>query len=65
MRTNIEIDEKKIDSIMQLTGLSSKKKIVDLALECYIAKMSKFAFLEMKGKVEWEEYTEGVERLKN
>lgn len=54
MRTNIEIDEKKIDALRELTHLKTKKEIVDVALESYIAKMSKLALLEMKGKVDWE-----------
>ncbi|WP_341226008.1 type II toxin-antitoxin system VapB family antitoxin [uncultured Arcticibacterium sp.] len=54
MRTNIEIDQKKIEVLRQLTGLKTEKDIVDQALEAYIAKMSKLALFEMKGKVSWK-----------
>jgi hypothetical protein len=36
MRTTIEIDEQLLNYAMQLTGIKSKSKIVDLALRTFI-----------------------------
>ncbi|MCA0363595.1 MAG: type II toxin-antitoxin system VapB family antitoxin [Bacteroidetes bacterium] len=54
MRTNIEIDEGVILKAIELSGLKTKKAVVDQALKDFLAKQSKLNLLKLEGKLEWE-----------
>lgn len=54
MRTNIEIDEGVIQKAIELSGLKTKKAVVDQALKDFLAKQSKLNLLKLEGKLEWE-----------
>lgn len=55
MRTNIEIDENKIEKIRDLNqNLRTKKEIIDIALSELIDTMRRQRLREMRGKVGWE-----------
>ena len=53
MRTNIEIDDKLIKDALKLSGLKSKKEIVNTALEEYVKARKRQALKNLQGKVEW------------
>jgi Arc/MetJ family transcription regulator len=55
MRTNIEIDDDVLKELMALTGVKTKRQIVDDALRQQLrrTKAAK-AILELAGTVEWE-----------
>ncbi|MEP6926304.1 MAG: type II toxin-antitoxin system VapB family antitoxin [Ginsengibacter sp.] len=52
-RTNIEIDDKLIKDALKLSGLKSKKEIVNTALEEYVKARKRRALKNLQGKVEW------------
>lgn len=54
IRTNIEIDEKLIAEARKLTGLSTKKAIVERALEELVRREREREVLSYFGKLKWE-----------
>lgn len=54
MRTNIEIDEKLIEEARRITGLPSKKAIVEAALQEMIRRARQREVADYFGKFEWE-----------
>lgn len=54
MRTNIEIDDRVMKEVLQLTGARTKREAVDLALRELVARHRRFGLLKLKGKVRWE-----------
>lgn len=54
MRTNIVIDEDLIQEAMRLTGLSTKRAVVERALETLVRLAGQRAVLELEGKIHWE-----------
>ena len=53
MRTNVEIDDELIAEAQQLTGLKTKREVVDAALRMLI-RIEKANILDLAGKVTWE-----------
>ena len=55
MRTNIDIDDKLLDEARAVTGLKTKKAVVDEALRRLVrCKRQIEAIKALKGTVEWE-----------
>ena len=54
MRTNIEIDDKLMARAMELTGLRTKRAVVDAALRELVECRSRQKLLEAAGKYPWE-----------
>jgi Arc/MetJ family transcription regulator len=54
MRTNIDIDDELIEEAQRLSGLRTKKAVVDKALETFIRCARERAALGMFGKLQWE-----------
>jgi Arc/MetJ family transcription regulator len=54
MRTNIEIDEKLMDEILQKTSIKTKKEAVDTALREFLRKIKLQELADLEGKVKWE-----------
>lgn len=54
MRTNIDIDDKLIEEARRLTGLPTKKAIVEAALEEMIRRAREREALDYFGKLKWE-----------
>ena len=55
MRTNVEIDESKIDKIRDLNqNLRTKKEIIDIALSELINTMRRQQLRNMRGKGGWD-----------
>jgi Arc/MetJ family transcription regulator len=54
MRTNIDIDDGVLEQARRLTGLSTKREIVDYALRELVARQRRGDILSLRGKVLWE-----------
>lgn len=54
MRTNIVIDDELMDRAMQLTGITTKRSVVEEALRVLIRTTEQKGILELQGKIQWE-----------
>ena len=54
MRTNIVIDDQLMDKAINLSGLDTKKAVVEQALKLYIQLLQQAALRELRGKLRWE-----------
>ena len=55
MRTNIDIDDKKLKAVMKFTKLTTKKDTVNYALdEALKLHERRKTFLGLRGKIKWE-----------
>lgn len=54
MRTNIEIDEKLMSEALRLTGLKTKRAVVEAGLRILIRLKRQEDILQLAGKVQWE-----------
>ncbi len=54
MRTNIEIDEKLMSEALRLTGLKTKRAVVEAGLRILIRLKRQEDILHLAGKVQWE-----------
>lgn len=54
-RTNIEIDDGLVEKAMRLTGATTKREVVDIALRRLVEKGTLYRSLRrLKGKLTWE-----------
>jgi Arc/MetJ family transcription regulator len=54
MRTNIDIDDDLMDDALQVTGLKTKREVVELALKTLIRLKKQEHIKAYKGKLLWE-----------
>lgn len=54
MRTNIVIDDELMDEAMRLSGLTTKRAVVEEALQLLIKVKKQAGIRKLKGKVMWE-----------
>lgn len=55
MRTNIDIDDKLIKDTLKVTGLKTKREVVELGLETLLRlKRQEKLAKALRGKVRWE-----------
>lgn len=55
MRTNIDLDDKLVKKGLKLTGLKTKKDLVNLALKELVERRNRrLGLLELQGNVHWE-----------
>lgn len=54
MRTNIVINEDLMAQAISLSGLKTKKAVVDEALKLYVQLLHQKALLNLRGKLQWE-----------
>jgi Arc/MetJ family transcription regulator len=54
MRTNIEIDDELMAEALKLSGLRTKRAVVDAALRALIERQSRQLLRESFGKYPWE-----------
>ena len=55
MRTNIVIDENLIKEALKISGLKTKKEVVNLALKEFVENRRRKNLMEMKGKIQFDE----------
>ncbi len=54
-RTNIELDDKLVEKAMRLTGATTKREVVDIALQRLVEKGTLYRSLRrLKGELRWE-----------
>jgi Arc/MetJ family transcription regulator len=53
MKTNIDLDERLVEKAIRLTGLKTKKELVNHALSELIRKQDQKSVLRLRGKVSW------------
>jgi Arc/MetJ family transcription regulator len=54
MRTTIDIDDALMRKAMRLSGLSTKKAVVEAALRVLLRTHSQLGIRRLRGKVQWE-----------
>lgn len=54
MRTNIEIDDELLEQALRLTGLKTKRAVVEQGLQTLIRLGRQRKVLDLAGKVHWE-----------
>jgi len=54
MRTNIDLDEGLVARGLHLSGLRTKKELVNMALREFIRKNDQKKILELRGKIQWQ-----------
>jgi len=54
MRTNISIDDKLMKNALRLSGLSTKKDVVEEGLKLLVLLKKQAGFKKFRGKLKWE-----------
>lgn len=54
MRTNIVIDDDLMADAIKVTGLSTKKEVVEQGLKLIIKRNQQQAIRQLRGKLQWE-----------
>jgi Arc/MetJ family transcription regulator len=55
MATNLALDPKLLDQVLELSGEQTKKAAVTLALKEFIARREQRKLAELFGKLEWDQ----------
>ncbi len=55
MATNLALDPKLLERALKLSGKSTKKAAVTLALEEFVARRSQKKILDLMGSLEWDD----------
>lgn len=53
MKTNIDLDERLVDQAQRITGLKTKKELVNHALSELVRRNDQKAILRLRGKISW------------
>lgn len=51
--TNIDLDEKLVQEAMSLTGIRTKKQLVNYALKELVRRLKRKKMLGLEGKIRW------------
>ena len=54
MRTNIVINDRLVKEGLNITGLKTKKDLINFALEELIRRKEMYEILSLEGKIKWE-----------
>ena len=54
MRTNIELNDELVNKGFSLTGLKTKKELVNFALSELVRRKNQKKILQLKGNVDWD-----------
>ena len=54
METEIDINDQLMDKAIRLSGLKTKKAVVEEALRVYIQMLNQKALIDLGGKLKWE-----------
>jgi len=65
LRTNIVIDEKLIQTAQKLTGLPTKKAVVDEALRTLIRLKKQEKILSLRGRIRWRADLDAVRIMRH
>jgi len=53
-RTNINLDDELVSKGLKITGLRTKRELVDLALRELVRKEDQKSILALEGKIKWD-----------
>lgn len=53
-RTNVELDEKLVSDGMRLTGIRTRKALIDHALRELVRRKGQRSILRLQGRIQWE-----------
>ena len=53
-RTNVVLDDKLVEECQKLTGISTRRALIDYALREVLRRGRQRRLLELKGSVKWE-----------
>jgi Arc/MetJ family transcription regulator len=62
MRTNIDIDENLVKKAMEITGMNTKKAVINMILNDYIRRNNQKNILKYRGRKIWEGDLEGARK---
>jgi len=62
MRTNIVIDDKLMADTLRITGLKTKREVVELALQTLLRLNKQGEIRKLRGKLKWEGDLEAMRR---
>jgi len=54
MRTNIVIDDKLMRDTLRVTGLKTKREVVELALQTLVSLGKQAEIRKLRGKLDWQ-----------
>ena len=54
MRTNIVLDDRLVSKGLRITGLKTRRALVDFALRELVRRRQQRAILKLRGQVKWE-----------
>ncbi len=54
MRTNIILDDDLVKRAQQLTGIRTKREVIDMALHTLVRLQEQLAACQLRGKLRWE-----------
>ena len=54
MRTNIELDDLLVAKAQQLTGIKTKREVIDTALHTLVRLKEQSSLKSLRGKLHWE-----------
>jgi Arc/MetJ family transcription regulator len=54
MRTNIDLDENLVKKAMEITGMNTKKAVINMILNDYIRRNNQKNILKYRGRKIWE-----------
>ena len=54
MRTNIDLDDSLVTRALELSGLRTKKDLVNLALKEFVRRKDQKKILDLRGKIQWQ-----------
>jgi Arc/MetJ family transcription regulator len=54
MRTNIELDDELVQDAMRLSGIQTKREVVELGLKTLVKWKKQASLLKLKGKIKWD-----------
>lgn len=54
MRTNIVLDDRLVEEAMHLSGIGTKREVVDAALHTFVLLQRQRAVLVLEGAVSWQ-----------
>ena len=53
-RTNIVLDDKLVAKTMKITGIKTRRELVDFALKELLRHAEQMKILDLKGKIKWQ-----------
>jgi Arc/MetJ family transcription regulator len=53
-RTNVVLDDELVDQCLKITGIKTRRGLIDYALQELLRRKNQKKLLELKGRVDWQ-----------